>query len=377
MKNLQLRFSLYCWHDEGHEPQKASRPGEVYRRQDSRLVEGVDRHLKELVEEGRLPGRNRPLSLPQGDGVRESAPGRCELVASFLKEHHFLLLRPTPTTASASGRRSFTTRRLSIIASGTENSRSADVCLIFGLSRSRNSERGILLVDLVNNLDQLAESRDEVLTRFKQRVLTFDGARLERAAGDYGTVRTKKFFHRRFANRMPIDYLHITRNSDLIRIVAQEKGIDPALVEKDYWIMHGLYGLQKLSLKFELKGAPRCPRAIRSSTASRRHRHSASSRRRAAVKPGKNHTKLWHIESRRKFYDWLAEMIRTKASTASARSSATPPRQQAAFSGGIRLSYNGLFRCLRPERGRVLRPASDVVTPTHRRISAPGPTITR
>jgi len=41
-----------------------------------------------------------------------------------------------------------------------------------------------LLVDLVNNLDQLAESRDEVLTRVKQRVLTFDGARLERAARD-------------------------------------------------------------------------------------------------------------------------------------------------------------------------------------------------
>jgi len=54
---------------------------------------------------------------------------------------------------------------------------------------------------------------------------------------------------------MPIDYLHNHPEfPDLIRIVAQEKGIDPALVEKDYWIMHGLYGLQKLSLKFELKG---------------------------------------------------------------------------------------------------------------------------
>lgn len=30
--------------------------------------------------------------------------------------------------------------------------------------------------------------------------------------------------------------------------------IAPALVEKDYWIMHCLYGLQKLGLRFELKG---------------------------------------------------------------------------------------------------------------------------
>jgi predicted nucleotidyltransferase component of viral defense system len=51
------------------------------------------------------------------------------------------------------------------------------------------------------------------------------------------------------------DYLHShPQFADLIRIVAEEKQIDPALVEKDYWIMHCLYGLQKLGLKFELKG---------------------------------------------------------------------------------------------------------------------------
>ena len=53
---------------------------------------------------------------------------------------------------------------------------------------------------------------------------------------------------------MSIDYLHHhPQFADLIRIVAQENGIDPALVEKDYWIMHGLYG-QQLGLAFELKG---------------------------------------------------------------------------------------------------------------------------
>src|SRR6266853_1608697 len=53
---------------------------------------------------------------------------------------------------------------------------------------------------------------------------------------------------------MPTDYLHNHKQfPDLIRIVAEQKGIDPALVEKDYWIMHSLYGLQKLGLTFELK----------------------------------------------------------------------------------------------------------------------------
>src|SRR4030095_6107661 len=54
---------------------------------------------------------------------------------------------------------------------------------------------------------------------------------------------------------MPLDFLHNHPEfADLIRIVAEDKGIDPALVEKDYWIMHCLYGLQRLGFKFELKG---------------------------------------------------------------------------------------------------------------------------
>jgi predicted nucleotidyltransferase component of viral defense system len=54
---------------------------------------------------------------------------------------------------------------------------------------------------------------------------------------------------------MPRDYLqNHPEFSDLIRIVAEEKGIDPALVEKDHWIMHCLYGLQKLDFIFQLKG---------------------------------------------------------------------------------------------------------------------------
>jgi hypothetical protein len=54
---------------------------------------------------------------------------------------------------------------------------------------------------------------------------------------------------------MPADYLHNhPQFADLIRIVAKERAIAPALVEKDYWIMHCLYGLQQFGFKFELKG---------------------------------------------------------------------------------------------------------------------------
>ncbi len=42
--------------------------------------------------------------------------------------------------------------------------------------------------------------------------------------------------------------------ADLCRAIGGDKSIPPQLVEKDYWIMHCLYGLQQLGYAFDLKG---------------------------------------------------------------------------------------------------------------------------
>ena len=51
-----------------------------------------------------------------------------------------------------------------------------------------------LLVDLVNNVDQLAESKQEVLALVAEKAASCDFRRLERATRNYGNVQTKKFF---------------------------------------------------------------------------------------------------------------------------------------------------------------------------------------
>jgi len=51
-----------------------------------------------------------------------------------------------------------------------------------------------LLVDLVNNLDQLAENKQEVLARVAEKAASYDVRRLERASHNYGNVKTRKFF---------------------------------------------------------------------------------------------------------------------------------------------------------------------------------------
>lgn len=51
------------------------------------------------------------------------------------------------------------------------------------------------------------------------------------------------------------DYLHNDPEfKDLLNIVSAKEGIDITLVEKDYWIMHVLFGLQQMGIDFELKG---------------------------------------------------------------------------------------------------------------------------
>ncbi|MDH3961551.1 MAG: nucleotidyl transferase AbiEii/AbiGii toxin family protein, partial [Desulfuromonadales bacterium] len=53
----------------------------------------------------------------------------------------------------------------------------------------------------------------------------------------------------------PDNFLHnLSDFKDLLLVVSREKRILPQLVEKDYWIMHCLYGLKKLNLDFEVKG---------------------------------------------------------------------------------------------------------------------------
>src|SRR6202453_4527030 len=125
---------------------------------------------------------------------------------------------------------------------------------------------------------------------------------------------------------------------DLIRIVAREKSIDPALVEKDYWIMHCLFGLQKLGMKFELKAGTSLSKGFHiidrfSEDIDIRIEPPADQ----GVKTGRNQTKAAQVESRRRFYDWLAETIRIDGIEKVERDTAFD--NPTLMSAGIRLYY--------------------------------------
>jgi hypothetical protein len=163
---------------------------------------------------------------------------------------------------------------------------------------------------------------------------------------------------------MPADDLHNhPQFADLIRIVAQEKGIDPALVEKDYWIMHCLCGLQRLGMKFELKGGTSLSKGYQiinrfSEDIDIRIDPPAE----LQVKTGRNQTKPAQIRSRKHFYDWLAKTIRIDGIEKVERDTAFDNKDY--FSGGIRLFYKSVTAPVEDlKEGVLLEAGFDVVTP--------------
>lgn len=168
---------------------------------------------------------------------------------------------------------------------------------------------------------------------------------------------------------MPHEYLHNHREfPELIRIVAAQKSIEPALIEKDYWIMHSLHGLQQVGLKFELKGGTSLSKGYGII-----HRFSEDIDIRIeppasmGVKTGRNQDKPAHCASRKKFYDWLAETIRIDGIVKVERDTSFDDDKYR--SGGIRLHYDSKSAAVRDlKEGILLVVGFDDVTPNSPRL---------
>ena len=174
------------------------RPGKVYRREDlADWSNAVDRHLKQLVSDGTLTKLAAGLYAYPKETAFGKAPAEDEkLVECFLKDHRFLLASPNAYNGLGVG-----TTQLYDKTVVYNHKRHGDFSLggrkfAFRVKPSfpKKLSREFLLVDLVNNLDELAESKEELLGRLKERVTSYDVPRLRRASRDYGKVRTKKFF---------------------------------------------------------------------------------------------------------------------------------------------------------------------------------------
>lgn len=164
---------------------------------------------------------------------------------------------------------------------------------------------------------------------------------------------------------MPSDYLHNHKDfSNLLRIIEDETGIQSGLVEKDYWIMHALYGLKKLNFQFELKGGTSLSKGYhiidRFSEDIDIHIKPPAEMN---INENPKNNKPKNVEARRKFYDWLAETIKIDGIISVERDYAFDD-VISYRSGGVRLNYESKTDSINGVKDGILLEAGfDRVTP--------------
>jgi hypothetical protein len=174
------------------------RPGEVYRRQDlQQWSTAVDRHLRELIKEGTLEKLSGGLYYFPRQTVFGKAPAEeMELLATFLKDHRFLVTSPNDYNALGVGTTQlYNTRKV------YNHKRHGDYKLgnrTFHFVRKPFVPKKVtpefLLVDLANNLKDLAEDLPGLEENVKRKAAELDHQKLRRMVNKFGTVGTKKLF---------------------------------------------------------------------------------------------------------------------------------------------------------------------------------------
>lgn len=174
--------------------------GKVFRRKDlASTLPSVDRELGRALKAGLVRRVAQGLYyVPRNTPFGEVPPSEEELVRSFLDDDHFLLFNPSVYNSLGLGTTQLYRRNV------VYNHKRHGVFKLAGFefdfrdkprfpARDQVS-REYLLVDMLNNLDQLAEDPDALLAAVRRKLATFDSAQLEKALRDYGSARTRRLF---------------------------------------------------------------------------------------------------------------------------------------------------------------------------------------
>jgi len=174
------------------------KPGQVYRREElAQWSKSVDRHLKALTEEGVLKKlQNGLYHCPENFEFGEAPADEGELVSAFLRSDKYVLMSPNSYNILGVG-----TTQLYNLRVVYNQKRHGEFTLggrKFLFQRRLNIPPKLteefLLVDLINELDRLAEDREDVLLKVKKKAVRMGRKKLLDAVLLYGNYSTRKWF---------------------------------------------------------------------------------------------------------------------------------------------------------------------------------------
>ncbi len=170
--------------------------GRVYRRMDlAHLSKSVDRHLNLLLFIGKLKKLTQGLYyVPIQSKLGPLPPTDEQVVKGFLRDNEFLVFSPSSyntvglgTTQLYNSTLVYNHKRHGVFKLGNRQ-------FHFRVKPSfpKKLTREFLYVDLLNNLDELAEDREAVLSQARTKLFSFNQSLLQKALDSYGKMATIK-----------------------------------------------------------------------------------------------------------------------------------------------------------------------------------------
>lgn len=172
--------------------------GKVYRRSDLiKWSKSVDRHLEVLVADGTLQKLSQGLYyFPEESAFGKTPPEEEILIRSFLKDDRFLLTSLNAYNSLGVGATQLYNQKTVYNHKRHGEFKLGNKSFSFRVKPHfpKKATPEFLLVDLVNNLELLAEDPKEILKNISGKVRDMDGKKLAYLVQSYGNARAKKIF---------------------------------------------------------------------------------------------------------------------------------------------------------------------------------------
>jgi len=182
------------------------KPGHVYRRSDLEYYSSaIDRHLGMLTKDGSLIKLSQGVYYaPKSSKFGLVPPDDVVLVESFLKDSDFLMVKPNVYNTLGLGLTQLynTTWVYNHKRKGEFKFNGKSFEFKIKSSFPNQLTKEFLLVDLLNNLDELAEDQNQTIKRLPENLSSFKNEELMRVAQQYGSGRTKQLLKSIYRNKI-------------------------------------------------------------------------------------------------------------------------------------------------------------------------------
>lgn len=172
------------------------KPGSVYRRTElAKWSKSVDRHLDELLTDGTLQKLSQGLYyVPKQSKFGVVPPDETILVQSFLNDDRFLLTSNNVYNSLGLGTTQLYNEQTVYNHKRHGKFKLGNRTFNFKLKPHfpKKLTKEFLVVDLVNNLKELAEDPATLLKNLRMKVPEMDRKKLRQSVAAYGNVKTRK-----------------------------------------------------------------------------------------------------------------------------------------------------------------------------------------